>query len=169
MKRKTLRVIRFVSVLCMGLALSPALAHLLELPNKIHLSAEDYLTVQQIYKGWSYLGIVEFLTLVSISILAFMIRREPKIFFMVVQSLFTFIAALIIFFVFTYPVNTATDNWTKLPDNWERLRNRWEYSHATRAGLILFSFIVLLLSNRSDGANLVSEHVENYELNKETN
>ena len=34
------------------------MAHLLELPHKIHLPAAEYLTVQQIYAGWALLGIV---------------------------------------------------------------------------------------------------------------
>jgi len=38
------------------LALTPAFAHLLELPNKIKLSREDYRTVQQNYRGWSRTG-----------------------------------------------------------------------------------------------------------------
>ena len=40
------------------IASAPALAHLLELPNKIGLSRDDYLIVQQIYRGWALLGIV---------------------------------------------------------------------------------------------------------------
>jgi hypothetical protein len=34
------------------------MAHLLELLNKINLSHENYLTVQQIYHGWALLGII---------------------------------------------------------------------------------------------------------------
>src|SRR5688572_22425432 len=49
---------RFISLLLTALALAPALPHLLELPHKIHLSREEYLTIQQIYRGWSLLGIV---------------------------------------------------------------------------------------------------------------
>jgi len=49
---------RFLSLLFVALALAPALAHLLELPNKIGLSHDDYLTVQQIYRGWALLGLV---------------------------------------------------------------------------------------------------------------
>ena len=37
--------------------MAAGMAHLFELPNKIHLSREDYLTVQQIYRGWALLGI----------------------------------------------------------------------------------------------------------------
>jgi hypothetical protein len=40
---------RFLSLLFVALALGPSLAHLLELPNKISLSAHNYLIVQQIY------------------------------------------------------------------------------------------------------------------------
>jgi hypothetical protein len=39
------------------LALVPGGAHLLELSNKIALDQERYMTVQVIYRGWSFLGI----------------------------------------------------------------------------------------------------------------
>ena len=58
---------RFIALLCTALALAPALAHLLELPNKINLSREDYLTVQQIYRGWALLGFVVAGALLSMS------------------------------------------------------------------------------------------------------
>jgi hypothetical protein len=38
-----LKTIYFLSLLFAALALTPAMAHLLELPNKINLSREDYL------------------------------------------------------------------------------------------------------------------------------
>lgn len=47
------KTIYFIAVFFVALALGPALAHLLELPNKINLGREDYLTVQQIYRGWA--------------------------------------------------------------------------------------------------------------------
>jgi hypothetical protein len=36
---------RFLALLCTALALAPAMAHLLELSNKIGLSRDDYFTV----------------------------------------------------------------------------------------------------------------------------
>jgi hypothetical protein len=48
----------FLSLLFAGLAMAPAFAHLLELPNKINLPRDEYFTVQQIYRGWALLGIV---------------------------------------------------------------------------------------------------------------
>lgn len=46
-----LGVFRFLGLLFTALAFAPAAAHLLELPNKIGLSRDDYLTVQQIYRS----------------------------------------------------------------------------------------------------------------------
>jgi hypothetical protein len=66
----------FFSLLFAALALAPALAHLLELPNKIGLSRDDYLIVQQIYRGWALLGIVILGALLSTLILAILVRKR---------------------------------------------------------------------------------------------
>jgi hypothetical protein len=57
--------IYFLTLLFAALALGPAMAHLLELANKINISREDYLTVQQIYRGWNLLAVVVFGALLS--------------------------------------------------------------------------------------------------------
>jgi serine protease Do len=59
---------------------SGGLYGLLELPNKINLSREDYLTVQQIYRGWALLGVVVAGALLSTLVLAIMVGKRPKIF-----------------------------------------------------------------------------------------
>jgi hypothetical protein len=46
------KTIYFLSLIFAALALAPAMAHLLELLNKINLSREHYLIVQQTYRGW---------------------------------------------------------------------------------------------------------------------
>jgi hypothetical protein len=47
---------------------------------------------------------------------------------------FLFIAVnLVIFFIWTFPTNQATSNWTVVPRNWDELRIQWEYSHAVNA------------------------------------
>jgi hypothetical protein len=53
-----IRTVHFLSLLFGALVLGLALAHLLELPNKIALPRDDYLIVQQIYRGWALLGFV---------------------------------------------------------------------------------------------------------------
>ena len=141
-----LNTMRFLSLLFVALALGPSLAHLLELPNKINLSADDYLTVQQIYRRWALLGIVWAGALISTLVLAIMVRKKPNAFVLTLIALLCIGGMLAVFFAYTYPANQATNNWTMLPSNWLELRNQWEYSHATSAGLNLIALITLILS-----------------------
>jgi ribose/xylose/arabinose/galactoside ABC-type transport system permease subunit len=129
-----------------ALALGPALAHLLELPNKINLSREDYLTVQQIYRGWALLGIVVAGALVSTLILTILARRERRPFIFSLLAFLCIVGTQVVFWTYTYPANQATNNWTMLPENWAALRRQWEYSHAAGAGLNLVAFSALVLS-----------------------
>ena len=140
-----LKTVRFIALLFTSLALAPYLAHLLELPNKINLSREDYLTVQQIYRGWALLGIVVFGALISNLVLTIMVRKK-KVFILNLVAFLCILGALVVFFTFTYPANQITNNWTMLPANWMELRNQWEYSHAASAGLGLVALISLILS-----------------------
>ena len=57
-----LNVARSIAIIFTAVAMAAAFAHLLELPNKIHMTRDDYLTVQYIYRGWALLGIVVVMT-----------------------------------------------------------------------------------------------------------
>lgn len=142
----TLNVLRFVSVLLTAVAMAGGFAHLLELPNKIALSREDYLTVQKIYQGWALLGIAVVGALVSTTVLAVQVRRTPTEFYLTLAAALCIALSLIVFFVLTFPANRQTANWTVLPENWQELRRRWEYSHAVGAGLYLLALSLLTLS-----------------------
>jgi ABC-type cobalamin transport system permease subunit len=137
---------RFGSLLFAALALAPALAHLLELPNKIGLSRDDYLIVQQIYRGWALLGFVIAGALLSTLVLMIMVRNRPKAFALTIVAFVCILGTQIVFWTFTFPANQQTNNWTVLPENWEALRARWEYSHAASAVLNLIAFISLICS-----------------------
>jgi hypothetical protein len=137
---------RFLSVLFTAVSMSAAFAHLFELPNKINLPREDYLTVQQIYRGWALLGIVVIGALVSTLVLTVMVRDNYKMFYLTLTATICIALSLVVFFMFTYPANQQTLNWTMLPENWEELRRQWEYSHATGAGLYFVALIALPLS-----------------------
>ncbi len=140
------RTIYFLSLLFVALALAPAMAHLLELPNKINLSRDEYLTVQQIYRGWSLLGVVVFGALLSTLALTITLRHERKAFFYALISFLCILGTQIVFWTYTYPTNQITNNWTMLPENWTELRRQWEYSHATSALLNLLAMISLSVS-----------------------
>ena len=137
---------RFFSLLFAALALAPALAHLLELPNKIGLSRDDYLTVRQIYRGWALLGFVVAGALLSTLILMVMVRKRPREFAPTLVAFLCIVGTQVVFWTFTFPTNQQTANWTMLPDNWMALRTQWEYSHAASALLNLIAVIALIFS-----------------------
>ncbi len=122
------------------------MAHLLELPNKINLSREDYLKVQQIYRGWALLGFVVVGALLSTLALTITVRHERTAFILALIAFLCIAGTQVIFWIYTYPANQATNNWTMLPENWAELRRRWEYSHATSAVLNLVALVMLILS-----------------------
>jgi hypothetical protein len=136
----------FFSLLFAALALAPALAHLLELPNKLGLSRDDYLIVQQIYRGWALLGIVVLGALLSTLILTILVRNRPNEFRLSLVAFLCIMGTQVMFWTFTFPANQQTSNWTVLPENWETLRMQWEYSHAASAALNLIGFIALAFS-----------------------
>lgn len=137
-------VLRFTTILFVTITLSALMAHLLEMPNKLPLSKTDYLTVQDIYRGWSVLGIFEIGAIVLTAIWAFMERRKKPVLSYLIVALSTFVISMIIFFLYTFPANQATLNWTELPGNWEVMRQNWEYSHAVRSVLYLIGFSSLI-------------------------
>jgi hypothetical protein len=137
---------RFLSLLFAALALAPAAAHLLELPNKIGLSREDYLTVQQLYRGWALLGVVVIGALVSTLAYAVVARKQRKPLTLAVIAFLCIAGTQALFWTLTFPANQLTVNWTVLPDNWAALRSQWEYSHAASALLNLAALIALIFS-----------------------
>jgi ABC-type cobalamin transport system permease subunit len=108
---------RFFSLLFAALVLAPALAHLLELPNKIGLSRADYLIVQQIYRGWALLGVVVLGALLSTLILTILVRKRPGKFALSLVAFLCIVGTQVVFWTFTFPANQQTSNWTVLPEN----------------------------------------------------
>ncbi len=136
----------FLALFFSALALGPALAHLLELPNKINLSREEYLTVQQIYRGWALLGIVIAGALISTIVLTILLRHERRAFVFSLIGFLCIVGTQVIFWTYTFPTNQVTQNWTTLPDSWALLRRQWEFSHAASAGLNLLAVAALIIS-----------------------
>lgn len=127
--------LRLLAVLLTALALVPAGAHLLEMPSKLALSGDDYLTVQGIYRGWALLGIVLIAAILADLALAGCLRRQRRSAALALAGGLMMCATLAIFFVWVFPANQATENWTTLPEDWQALRRHWEYGHAANAVL----------------------------------
>jgi hypothetical protein len=136
----------FVALLSTALALGGALAHLFELPNKLSLPREEYFVVQSIYRGWNRLAYVLAFELASMLAIVFMSRGQPRVFRSAVVALLCLVAAQVMFWVYTYPTNVATGNWTTVPENWEMLRRDWEYSHAAGAVFQLLAMSALIVA-----------------------
>jgi hypothetical protein len=135
-----LRAPQFLAIVLTALALVPAGAHLAELPNKIGLGQEEYFVVQSIYRGWALFGIALFGALGANLALAIVVRRQRAPFWLAFLAFLLVAATLAIFFIWTYPANQATSNWTVVPANWQELRTTWEYAHATNA---ILTFLAL--------------------------
>src|SRR5690606_19321908 len=148
-----LKLVRFLAFLFLALALGAGLAHLYALPNKIELPKDAYLAAQQAYRGWALLGVVVMGQMVLLTALAFLVRARRPAFGLTLGALLCTLAAQAVFWIYTYPANRATDNWTRLPEEWMTLRAEWEYSHAAGALLTLAAFVLLVLSVLLDGSH----------------
>ena len=138
--------VHLVAILLTAIALVPGGAHLFALPNKIGLGSEAYLTVQAIYLGWWMLGLVLIAALVADAVLAIGLRGNQPAFALAIAALCLIAANLAIFFIWTFPANQATANWTVVPSNWEELRRNWEYSHAVNAFVTFMSLACITLA-----------------------
>jgi hypothetical protein len=122
-----------------AIALAPGATHVLELPNKLPMRREEYLTVHRVYRGWGYLGIL--LGAALAATLWFALIADGPAEGPAVIAFCAVLATQLVFWVFTFPVNRRTRDWTHAPENWEKLRDRWELSQAVSA---LLNFIALV-------------------------
>jgi ABC-type branched-subunit amino acid transport system permease subunit len=141
-----LKAMYFASLFFAALALAPAMAHLLELPNKINLTGEDYLVVQRNYRGWALVGVAVVAAFVSTLVLTIMLRIRGGPFALALIAFLCIAGTQVIFWMYTFPANQQTSNWTVLPENWRALRAQWEYSHAASAVLNLAALTTLILA-----------------------
>ena len=136
----------FAAIVATLISLSPALAHLFELPHKMTLPANAYFTVQQIYAGWDLFGLAIVAQFILLLLLTIRSAREYFVFRPVLLALVLLIAAQVLFWGLTFPANAATHDWTFIPPDWQALRRQWEYGHAASALLV---FGALLATGRA--------------------
>jgi hypothetical protein len=147
-------IIRFSAIFFTGLCLVPAGAHLLEMPAKMKLGPADYMTMQNVYYGWALLGVLVGLAIIFDIWLASIISRPGSAFTFTLVGVISIVATQVVFWIWTYPMNGLTENWTRMPPDLERARAQWEYSHAASAVLTLVAFTCIVLASvieRSEG------------------
>jgi hypothetical protein len=139
-----LPLIEFLAIVLTALALGPGMAHVMELPNKLPMTRDAYLTVQRVYRGWNRIAVVVIGALFATLVLTLTVEGDAF-----VPALLAFLAIVgtqIVFWVFTFPVNRQTRNWTQVPSDWQRLRDRWELSHAASAVLNFIAVVCVAIA-----------------------
>ena len=156
--------LQILSVVLVAVAMALALAHALELPGKMRLSNDEYLTVQPIYyPGFAIGGMAEPLGIVAMLALLLMTPKGTATFWLTAGSLAALTAMHALYWLLTHPVNNfwlkdtelkgagksffalgsarRRENINDIP--WTLLRDRWELSHLVRAVFGLISPILL--------------------------
>ncbi len=142
-----MRYLKQLALALTALSLVPSGAHLFELPAKMALSRNAYFLVQGIYAGWAWFAVpIIGAILANGGLFASQRRHDPESARWALASAVLIAMSLIIFFIWVFPANQATTNWTHIPGDWERLRRDWEYGHAANA---LIVFAALLATGRA--------------------
>jgi len=92
------RAVQFLAIVLTAVALVPAGAHLVELPNKIGLAQEPYFIVQNIYRGWALFGIVLIGALAANLALTIVLRRQRAASWLALASFLLVALTLAVFF-----------------------------------------------------------------------
>ncbi|MEF0939734.1 hypothetical protein [Rhizobium sp. BR 362] len=98
--------LQILTILVVAVAMALALAHLLELPGKMRLSKEDYLTVQRIYyPGFAIGGVTEPLGALLLLLLLFLTPLNTVAFWLFAAAFAAMVVMHAIFWLLTQPVN----------------------------------------------------------------
>lgn len=138
--------LQLAAVASVALCLIPAGAHFFERAHKMALSPADYMVVQQIYAGWSFFGIAVVLALLTTLAHTIAVRRNRAAALLSFASFVTLMGTQAIFWTWTYPMNVATQNWTRMPADFGAARRQWEDSHAVSAVLAFAALLLLVAS-----------------------
>jgi hypothetical protein len=164
-----LEFLEIVAVFLVAVAMSFSLAHAAELPGKMRLAREGYLTVQPIYYAGFTLGALSEPAAILATLALLVVRRSGGgAAWGVAAALLLLVAMHAVYWIVTHPVNNFWLRDQELTgagagffafasrrepgsgppraEDWKALRNRWEYSHVARAALAMTSLIVLLVA-----------------------
>ncbi len=161
-------ILQVLSVFLVSVAMALALAHALELPGKMRLGKEAYLTVQPIYyPGFTTAaGFGEGGGMIATLVLLVLTPSQSVAFWWTLVAFVALVAMHAAYWLLTHPVNKlwlrdhdlggfgagffAFDPLKRsapaVPheDRWTSYRDRWEYSHVLRAVLGAISLISLV-------------------------
>ncbi len=139
------------TVVSIGLIAGTALAHVFEMPHKMAMPGDVWLSIQGvIYNGWGQKLL--YLDIVAIAGLTFCILRNAFARTALLLSLMLLLIADVgIFLIWIAPTNEAVDAWSSITpmSNWVELRQNWEWGHAARAGVLSLALFLTGYSKTS--------------------
>jgi hypothetical protein len=146
MAKLYINLLRLLAIVLAGLALIRPMMDLVALPSVISLAQDDYAAVQYTNQSWDWLELVQLASFLSIVGLLFFERDHNRVIWPIRGAFIAQLLIIILYVVFTLPINITTFHWTFFPDsNWAWLRVQWEYAHALSAIIGGISFVLLLL------------------------
>ena len=75
-----------------------------------------------------------------------MVRSDRTAFFLSLAAFLCLAATQGIFWMFTYPMNAASNHWTVTPAHFESARQQWGYSHSVNAVLTFVALVTITAS-----------------------
>jgi hypothetical protein len=145
-----LKVFRWVTIMFTALSMTPAVAHLLELPGKMTYTGALWLKLlQTLYTYFGKIGgLFEVGAVITSVILAILVRHRRPAFGWTLLAAACMVTAHLVYWILVNPVNRTMLPLTPetLPADWMRLRDLWEYAHAARAILQIVALGALVWS-----------------------
>lgn len=143
------------SLMSTAVAMTAAVAHLMELPAKMRYEPPLYVKLHRtLYPNFGRTaGPAEAFAVISAMALAWWTRRHrPDTFRSAATAATCLTAAHGIFWAVVQPVNAEMVRWRldAIPRDWTDRRDRWEYGHAVRAGLVTAALGALTLTHVRD-------------------
>lgn len=138
--------IQLAAIVMVAVLLVAGGAHLFSLISKMRLSPQDYMIAQRAYDGWSLFAIPIGLALILTIWHTYLVRTDRTAMLLSLVAVMCVVATQVIFWIYTYPMNVASQDWTVMPEGFEAARRQWEYSHAVAAVLELAALIAITLS-----------------------
>jgi hypothetical protein len=139
-------LLQLLTVMAVALVFVPAGAHLFSMVSKLQLAPDQYMAAQRAYDGWAWFGAPIAAALLLSLWHTCAVRVDRVALALSLVAFLCLVAMQIVFWVYTYPMNAVSQNWTRLPADFEAVRQQWEYSHAAGAILGFLALAAVVLS-----------------------
>jgi hypothetical protein len=148
--RRGLFLWSLLSVVIAALSLGPSFAHVLEAVPRLTVWSPELWREATVFNAqFEYFAIVgaplDVGAVIVLAILAYLVRRERRVFRLVLAAVLLCAAALATWFLWVAPANAVLASWTRgpVPPDFNTVRDSWETGHMAVAAFKFIGFIAL--------------------------